>query len=309
MKNTKNLIKWIIGVIAILFFLSADFTPGTKTAIVIGVFLYLIISEQNKRFRRVENAVGLLDNPTPQDEAFKTPSYKLDIILEPNWHEIITKLAKDNKTDAEKFIDEIKKDKKLNIEEGKGLFGKLFRFVYFYDGVSHLEQIWSDHYKTFVDEIEIRGNIFESENMFSWIGNKKYENSNIANTLVMTPGFIGFHTILPDGDVMDDEKLSIFPFGEINKFFINLHKNIGLWGPMYKIKKFPQNLAQEFEKNKIKYEDWDYEDYGCGVDAKEDLIDSEWAKKNNIEICDQKMRSQIFTSPFYTIRLKMEIFD
>jgi len=48
MKNTKNIIKWIIGIITILFFLSANFTPGTKTVIVIGVFLYLIISEQNK---------------------------------------------------------------------------------------------------------------------------------------------------------------------------------------------------------------------------------------------------------------------
>lgn len=309
MKNQKKIIKWVIGITAILFFLSADFTSGTKTAIVIGVFLYLIISEQDKRFRRVENALGLLDNPMPQDEVFKTPSYKLDIILEPNWHEIITKLAKDNKTDAEKFIDEIKKDKKLNIEEDKGLFGKLFRFVYFYDGVSHLEQIWSDHYKTFVDEIEIRGKIFESENMFSWIGNKKYENNNIANTLVMTPGYIGFDTILPDGSVMDEDKLSIFPFRKINQFFINLHKNVGLWGPMYKIKEFPQDLAQEFERNKIKYEDWDYEDYGCGGDAKEDLIESDWTKKNNIEVCDQKMRSQIFTSRFYTLRLRMEMFD
>lgn len=280
------------------------------TAIVIGVFLYLIISEQNKRFRRVENAVGLLDNPTPQDEIFKTPSYKLDIILEPNWHEIITKLAKDNNTDAKKFIDEIKKDKKLNIEEDKGLFGKRFRFVYFYDRVSHLEQIWSDHHKTFVDEIEIRGKIFESENyVVNWIGNKKYKDNNIADTLVITPGYIGFNTVLPYGAVMDDDKLSIFPFREINEFFISLYKNIGWWGPMYKIKKFPKNLAQEFEKNKIKCEDWDPEYYIYGVDAKEDLIESEWTKKNNIEVCDQKMRSQIFTSPFYTIRLRMEIFD
>lgn len=309
MKKRDNLVQWIIGIVVILFFLSADFTPGTKTAIIVGIFLYLIISEQNKRFRIVANAVGLLDNPIPQDEVFKTPSYKLDIILEPNWHEIITKLAKENKTDVEKFVDEIKKDKKLNISEDKGLYGKLFRFVYFYDGVSHLEQIWSDHYKTFVDKIEIRGNIFESENMFLWIGNKKYENNNIANTLVMTPGYIGFHTVLPYGEVMDEDKLLIFPFGEINQFFINLHKNIGLWGPMYKIKKFPQNLAQELEKNKIKYEDWDYEDYGCGGNSKEDLIESEWTKKNNIEVCDQKMRSQIFTSPFYTIRLRMEIFE
>jgi len=64
--------------------------------------------------------------------------------------------------------------------------------------------------------------------MFSWIGNKKYEDNNIANTLVITPRYIGFHTVLPDGDVMDDDKLSIFPFGEIIQFFISLHKNIGL---------------------------------------------------------------------------------
>jgi hypothetical protein len=309
MKKIKQIFPWILGAILFLWLINSDLTTGTKTTIFIGVFLYLIISEQNKRFRRVENAVGLLDNQTPQDEIFKTPSYKLDIILEPNWIEIVKKLAEDNKTDVEKFITEIKNDKKLNIVEDKGLFGKLFRFVYFYDGVSHLEQVWSDHYKTFVDEIEIRGNIFESENLFSWIGHKKYENNNITNTLVMTAGFIGFHTVLPDGDVMDGDKLSVLPFGEISQFFINLHKNIGLWGPMYKIKKFPQNLAQEFEKNQIKYEDWDFEDYGCGVDAKEDLIESEWTKKNGVEICDQKMKSQIFSSPYYTIRIRMEIFE
>jgi len=308
MKNPKNLIKWIIGVIVILFFLSADFTPGTKTAIIIGVFLYFLIVEQNKKFRKVENAVGLLDNSTSQEELFKTPTYKLEIILEPNWHEIITKLAKENKTDVKFLLKEVENDKKLNLLEEQRLYGKIFRFVYFYDGISHSEQVWSDHYKTFIDDMEIRGNIFHSGNMFSGLGDKN-EKTKLSNRIVITPSYVGFHTVLPDGNVMEDDKLSIFPFGEIDQFFIKLHKNIGLWGPMHKIKKFPQNLAQEFEKNKIKYEDWDYEDYGCGGDAKEDLIESDWTKKNNIEVCDQKMRSQIFTSPFYTIRLRMEIFD
>lgn len=304
MKKIKKYFFLILGLMLLLWLVISDLTPGTKTAIFIGGFLYWIISEQNKKLRGIEG--GLLRDIMSQN---KTPSYKLDIFLEPNWHEIIKKLAKDNKTDVEKFITEIENDKKLSIVENKGLFGKYFHFVYFYDGVSHLEQVWSDYYKTFVDEVEIRGKIFEGENIFSWIGHKKYEDNNITNTLVMTAGFIGFHTSLPDGDVMDDDKLSVLPFGEIVNFFINLHKNIGIWGPMYKIKKFPQNLTQEFEKNKIKYDDCDFEDYGCGGDAIEDLLESEWTKKNGVEICDQKMRSQIFTAPYYTIRLRMEVFE
>jgi hypothetical protein len=311
MGKTKKIFLWIIGIVLFLGLIDSDLTTGTKTAIIVGILLYLVILEQNKRFRRIENVVGILNDPTPQEEIFKTPAYKLDIVLEPNWSGIIEKLARDNKTDTDKFVAEIKSDKNLNIDNDKSLCGKLFRFVYFHDGVSHLEQVWSDYHKTFIDEMEIRGRIFESKDTFSfsWIANKKYKDNNISNTIVMTPDYIGFDTILPDGTVMEEDKLSVIPFGKIIQLLLDLHKNIGVWGAMYRIKKFPQELIQEFEKSNIKYEDWDYEDYGCGGDAKEELIESEWTQKNGVEICDQKMKSHIFSTPFYIVRVKMEIFE
>jgi hypothetical protein len=309
MGKTKKIFLWIIGIVLFLGLIDSDLTTGTKTAIIVGILLYLVILEQNKRFRKIENVVGLLNDPTPQEEIFKTPSYKLDIILEPNWDEILKRLAKENNVDVKSFFKVIENDKKLNLIEEKRIYGKLFRFVYFYDGVSQLQQVWSDHYKTFIDEIEIREDIFHSNSIFSWdIGSEK-EATKLSNRIVLTPNFIGFHTVLPDGDVMEEDKLSLIPFGNIKQLLLDLHKNIGLWGAMYKIKKFPQKLVQEFEKNKIKYEDWDYEDYGCGVDAEENLIETEWTKKNGIEICDQKMKSQIFSSPYYSIRMKIEIFE
>ncbi|MDX9893370.1 MAG: hypothetical protein RB292_03055 [Patescibacteria group bacterium] len=308
MKKSNNLIKWAIGIVVVIFFLSADFTPGTKMAIGVGAALYWMLFSIDRRLKKVENEVGVVD--IVGAEKYKTPSYKLDIVITPEWHEIIKKLAKDNKTTAEKFVNEIKKDKSLNTDEDKSLYGKSFRFVYFYNHLSNLEQIWSDHYKTFIDDIEIRGNIFETKNFFSWINHKKYKDNNISNTLVIRPEYLGFHTILPDGDVMDEDKFSIFPFNTVLEFFIIMHNSSSRLDPMRRVKKFPGSLVKEFKEDKIKYEDeWNIEDYGTGVKENKDLIENEWTKEHGVEIYDQYMKRQVFSSPYCTISLKMEIFD
>jgi hypothetical protein len=51
----------------------------------------------------------------------------------------------------------------------------------------------------------------------------------------------------------------------------------------------------------VKYENWDFEDHGCGGDFNNKLIESKWLKENNVEICEQYMRSHIFTTPYYSI--------
>ncbi len=309
--NLWLIIKIIIGTIIIIFFLFSNLTPGTKTAIIIGFFLYLNFLKKNKQ---IEKTIDSLSNDTWQNKVLlqnniiKKTSYKIDIVIEPNWFKIITKLATENKTIPQKFMSDIKKDKNLNIE--KGLFNNFFRFVYFYDGISNLEQIWSDYEKTFIDEIKISGQIFKSktEDFFVWSDNEKYKNNNVKNNLIIKPDMIGLsNNILPDNSIY--EELSSIPFWNIIRFFINLHKNIDLCGPMYKIKKFPQNITQNLKKNNIKYDDWDYEDWGLHTKATKNLIDSEWLKKNNTEVYNQIMNSQIFTSPFYAIRFKIQIFD
>lgn len=310
--KSKAILLWVFWIGLFLWLINSDLTTGTKSAILIGVLIYLLVQTQgvaiDKRIRRVENKFGLIDDTTEEEKLISSPSYKLDVVIEPNWSAIVDKVIKGDRTSVNNFIEEIYKNRELKKGEDGSLYGKQFRFVYFYGGVSGLEQIWSDHYKTFVDEMEIRGDIFDSEGMHSSSALKRHKENNLADTLVVTPSFIGFHTILPDGGVMDEDKLSTVPFGEITRFLMNLHKDLGLWGPMYKIKKFPDELAQKLEENKIKYEDWDYEDYGCGGDAEKNLLESEWTKKNDIEIYDQKMRSQIFNAPYYSIRIRMEVF-
>src|SRR3989339_4311 len=304
-------ISWGIAIVVLAVVLLGDFTTGTKAAVVIGAFLLHLISQQDKRFRRVENAVGILDDATNKEAANKSISYRADIILEPNWQKIINDLAKDGGVEPERFVKEIYADKKLNVKEGEGVFGKLFRFVYFSDGISGMTQIWSDRHKTFVDKMEIRERLFSSEEgmNFAWIGHDKYGENRVGTSIVIAPHVIGFPEVLPDGDFLDEEKLGEVPFWTIIQFLTNLDKYVGIWGSMYMIKTFPKELSDLFEKHEIKYDPWNFEDYGCGGGAKKKLVEKDWTKQNGVEIYDQKMREQTFQSPYLTVRIRIEAFN
>ncbi len=307
MKN-KKIISWVIGLVILGFILASDLSTGTKTALVVGMILFWIINEQEKRYAKtIQTVAKYIDDK----DGNKPASYKIDFGITPNWYEIIKHFAKELKISEKEFQKEILDNKKLGIVEGKGLFGKGFRFVYFHDAISGLEQIWSDYDKTFLDEMEIRGAMFASEerDLLFLERNKvpkKFQDCKIFSPILITPSSIGFDTV---GLVGYSEKIQEFPFGKLIGFFKDLYKNIGLWGPMYKIKSFPKELEEEFKKYGVKYEDWDHEDYGTSVEAKDDLIESEWAKKHGVELYDQKMRTQVFTTPFMTLRITMDFFE
>jgi len=306
MSKFKKISFWIVGAVLILWLINSDLSAGSKLSIIIGIIVYALIIEQNKRFRKIENAIGILADPKSEDQTHKPLSYKTSIIIEPEWDKIIQKLAEENKVSIESLYKIIENDKKLSLLEEQRLFGKNFRFVYFHDGISNLEQIWSDHYKTFIDELGIRGHIFHGKNIFSW---DSKGDTKFSDRVVITPRFLGFDTIMPDGSVMDEDMIAKIPFGQIISFFLELQRRMFWEGAMYKVKKFPKNLADELKKNKVKYEAWDYEDYGTGVEASNDLVENEWTKNNSVEIYDQKMISHIFKSPYYSIRLSIEVFE
>lgn len=307
MKN-KKIISWVIGLVIFGLIISSELLVGTKAALIVGMILFWIINEQEKRYAKtIQTLAKYIDDKNGN----KPASYKIDIGIRPNWYEITKYLAKELKVSEEEFQKEILDNKKLGIVEGKGLFGKGFRFVYFYDPISGLEQIWSDYDKTFLDEMEISGAIFASEetDLLFLERNKvpkKFRRCKIFNPILISPSSIGFDTA---GLIGYSEKIQEFPFGVLISFLKDLHKNIGLWGPMYKIKSFPKELEEEFKKYGVKYEDWCYEDYGTGVEARNDLIDSEWAKKHGVELYNQKMRTQVFTTPFMTLRITMDFFE
>jgi len=305
-KNKKT-ISWIIGFVILGFIFASELSTGTKTALIVGMILFWIINEQEKRYAKtIQTVAKYIDDK----DGNKPTSYKIDFVIMPNWHEITKHLAKELKVSHDEFQKEILDNKKLGIVEGKGLFGKGFRFVYFYNAISGLEQIWSEHDKTFLDEMEINESILANEDGGIWGFMcedlpEKFLDSKIFVPIVITPYAIGFDTARLVGY---SEDIQLFPFGSITSFFKDLYINIGLWGPMYKIKSFPKELEEEFKKHKVKYEDWDYEDWGTFLEAKDDLIESEWAKKHGVQLYNQKMRNQIFTTPFMTVSIKIEFF-
>ncbi|MBN2087896.1 hypothetical protein JW758_06140 [Candidatus Peregrinibacteria bacterium] len=307
--KTKKMILWAIAIIILMLIGMSDLTPGTKTAIFVGIMLFWIISEQEKRHsQKIRTVADYVDNK----EKEKPISYKIDVVVNPNWHEILMHFAKELKMSESDVQKEIFKNKKMGIMEEKGLYGKGFRFVNFYNGISNLEQIWSDYHKTFLDDMEIRGGVFGDKDGFFYSFNlhkkipKKFKNCKLFNPILISPKSIGFDTA---GLIGYSEKIQEFPFWEIFRFLKDINKNVGLGCEMNKIKKFSKELEKTFKKYKVKYEDWNYEDYGTGVEPKEKLVESEWATKNKIEICDQTMRAHVFASQFMTIRLRLEFLE
>lgn len=272
-------------------------------AVIVGL-IYLLYTA-DIRFRRIESALRLLGDPTKKEEASKPLSYKIRVNINIEWIEIIKKCFPDLKDDEQawNFVENLYKDQ--NLQLGEGLFRKSFSFVEFYDGLSGMNQIWSDYDKTFLYDLEIRGFMFGGP--FTLY--REFPNNNISNQFRIRPDYIGFRSILPDGDLMEEDKISQVPYCEIIYFLKQVYINLNLRSSMYGLKKFPHKLQDQFDKYNVKYENWDFEDYGCGGDFNDKVIESKWLKENNVEVCEQRMKSHIFTTPYYSIGIQMEFFD
>lgn len=286
-------------------------TTGTKTAIFLSGLLYLLVYIYslgiNQRLRKVENALSILEDPSETEARVKPVSYKMDLSIEPDWFNIIGKLFPDlkNSKQAPVFINNLLEDKALKIDKDESLWLQWFSFTIFYDGISALTQVWSQYHKTFIDEVEVRGYILKSRGL-----DEKFPDNNINHPVVITPNYIGFHTVLPDGEVMDEDKISQIPFWKILEFFIEVQKNSGtIWEAKLAVKKFPKNIQKLLEKHNVKYDPWDYEDYGTGVDFKKDIVKSKWLESQGIELYDQKVRSHTFRTSCYSIHFSINFFE
>lgn len=123
MKN-KKILSWIIGLIIIGIILGSDLTSGTKTALVIGIILFLLILELHIRLteqtKRCTQTIGAVAKYIDEKEENKPASYKIDFLIMPDWNEIIKHVAKELKITEDEFQKEIFKNKKLGIIKGKG---------------------------------------------------------------------------------------------------------------------------------------------------------------------------------------------
>jgi hypothetical protein len=265
----------------------------------------------------LNSGINIPENSPKNIDDLKPISYQVEISVEPEWVKVIRWCFPKIKTDEEawEFVESLQKDPELKLVDKKtALFKKHFGFVEFYDGVSGLNPVWSTHYKMFTNDLEVRGHVFENgENHKKDIWDK-FPDNRIRKTMVISPSFLGFRSDLPNGDMGDDDKISQFPYYSVINFFADVQKNSEtIWGGEHMVKKFPEELQQVFDKYQIKYDPWDYEDYGGRVYPKKELAKlkrkSKWLEEKGIELYDQKMRSHTFKNPYFTITIWLKFFS
>lgn len=303
--------KIIISIVALAGLFSLAFNElsqgGVFLLIVVGLIIFIVFSI-DKRFTTIEKSLSIPPDTYVDDKSAHRPlSYKLRINISIEWKKIVRKCFDNMSNDEQawEIVKRIVSDSGINIYSMEGLITKEFQFVVFKDGLTGLEQIWSDYYKTFLDDIEISGFLFGGNSSLAF---DKYPENKIESQFRIRPEYIGFSSDLPDGELMDEDMISQIPYHEIIHFLTQIYTNLEYENPMLCIKKFPHKLQELLEQNQVKYETWATEDYGCAVKFDNKLIESKWIKDNNLEICEQTMRRHIFTTPYYTVGIHMEVF-
>jgi hypothetical protein len=266
MKKIKQLFPWVLGAILFLWLINSDLTTGTKTAIFVGVILYFIVSEQNKR-------IGLLEKLTPQEGIFKTPSYKLDIYIEPWWFKLY-KIASGGKSEEE-LSKEIKAKEKTQEDMDTSLFGRRYYFTEYYDSSTGLttrfQRVFLPSGKQIfypVDEFGDRGYFFDIDGgikLPAEESDKKREQRKklsveIGDSFIRNDIF-DKHIGGPrsDFDYEDENYLFQFPLHDIFNFLLELGQRFHDT-ENNTIIKWPDHIEKKFKELGIKYETYfDYE--------------------------------------------------
>ncbi len=174
-------------------------------------------------------------------------SYKLDISIFVNWNGI-----------ARTYFPEIENNNAKPSLEHQASF---FDFTVFRDGISGLEQIWSKHHNSFVNEILVRGKVSDYST-FSF--NDKFKGNALSNKIFITPVYIAFEPAFADGlirlsDSRPKEKdmISNIPFWDVFHEIVNFHRTKkstdGTLEISKNLKKEMQRLSVTFDKEESAY--------------------------------------------------------
>ncbi len=292
MKKSKNWIQWIVGVVVVIFLLSADFTPGTKTAIIVGIFLYLLISEQTKRVKRVEETIGLPQNQNAQEENYRTPSYKLDIHIEPWWFKLY-KIASGEKSE-DQLSKEIEAKEKKSEDIDSNLFGRRYYFTEYYDSATGLttrfQRVFLPSGKQVfypVDEFGDSGYFFNSDSGLKSSVNESDKKREQRKKLSVDIGdsyirndifdkYIGGPR--SDFDYEKENYLFQFPLHEIFNFLLALGQRFHDT-ENNTIIKWPDHIEKKFKELGIKYETYfDYEPEPFDIEKHDKEFFEKWGK-------------------------------
>ena len=140
-------------------------------------------------------------------------SYKLNISISPQWPEILKWCTQDFNYDV---TEEIRKS--FDIDYETSLFMHEFRFKSFNDAVSGMQMIWSDHYKTFVNDYEVSGKIFELKNWGDDLDKKYDYHKRLCFPIDISPIRIGFCT--HEDWMSEEDTIAQMPFWEVINHFL-----------------------------------------------------------------------------------------
>lgn len=292
MKKSINWIQWLISGAIVLFLLYANFTPGTKTAIIVGIFLYLLISEQTKRVKRVEETIGLPQNQNAQEENYRTPSYRLDIHIEPWWFKLY-KIASGEKS-KDKLSKEIEAKEKKSEDIDSNLYGRRYYFTEYYDSATGLttrfQRVFLPSGKQIfypVDEFGDRGYFFNSD---LWVKSPEKESDkkreereklsiDIGDSFIRNDIFdkyIGGPR--SDFDYEKENYLFQFPLHDIFNFLLALGQRFHETEENTIIK-WPDQIEKKFKELDIKYETYfDYEPKPFDIEEHDKEFFEKWGK-------------------------------
>lgn len=196
---------------------------GKTTAIILfslGLLYYLSSIVQKAESVLDELGIDLKENDIRR---IMPVSYKLDISIGVDWTGVIKTCFPELKDDEStwEFVRNLYQNKELDIDKDSSLYQQpisFFGFTMFRDGLSGLEQVWSTHHNHFVNDLLVRGNVFNG----SWSAlEQKFKNNPISRLLFISPESIAFEHILPGGHRLPDrtpleeDKISKIPFWEV----------------------------------------------------------------------------------------------
>lgn len=266
--------------------------------IILGVYFDLQ-SKLEVRLASFQDQLWDLQKSTEPMTDLKNRSYRLDVTILPNWDTILEKLASDNKISRDDLLEKMKGDNGIN-PGGWGLYYRGFRFVYFKDNISGMCQIWSDHYKTFVEDMKVQGWIFEK-------GRFNYElPKSLYLEWIFGPECIGIAWEYGGSSI--GEELGKMPFWDIVHFFLELDHPLGA---RYAIKKFSDKLQVKLDETGTNYP---IEDSGLWVlnEFNKDVFtlcgNGQWTGKYEVQAYDQIMPFHEFENVYYKIHIRIDTF-
>ncbi|HOY10181.1 MAG TPA: hypothetical protein PLB05_08925, partial [Candidatus Omnitrophota bacterium] len=187
-----------------------------------------------------------------QVTAQKLPAYRIKLAVCPKWDAILPIVPQEYVKCPSSFFAKMMDAPELEIDKEQSLLNKEFHYTIFEDEASGMSQVWSHLDKSFVDDMDVFGDIISGN--IDKIQEKYKVKEGILNnldTFVIRPYEIGYSPeVIPYGKHYLYRTLSQIPLDSILHHLKILN---AAWGEdMRGILKFPDKLQKAFDDNGVK---------------------------------------------------------